>query len=231
MPFRIHLSYDENITPFLDALEKVNQQTPLDGLRWSIEHAETISPENIERVRKLGGGVALDGKMALHGDGFAKTYSGEKALQTPPFRLLLQSGIPVALTTDGYRASSYHPWTAISWAVTGRSVSGSEVLGSGNRLSRAEALRLFTLGAAWFESNEHEKGRIAPGNLADFAVLSADYFAVPDEEIRHVSSVLTVVDGRIVFGTGEYRDLAPEPPDIMPTWSPVKYFGGYYDAS
>jgi hypothetical protein len=133
-------------------------------------------------------------------------------LQTPLFRLLLQSDIPVALTTDGYRASSYHPWTAISWAVTGRSVSGSEVLGSGNRLSRGEALRLFTLGAAWFESNEHEKGRIAPGNLADFAVLSADYFAVPDEEIRHVSSVLTVVDGRIVFGAR--RIWAPGSPAV-----------------
>jgi predicted amidohydrolase YtcJ len=80
MPFRIHLSYDENITPFLDALEKVNQETPFDGLRWSIEHAETISPENIERVRTLGGGVALDGKMALHGDGFVKTYTREKGL-------------------------------------------------------------------------------------------------------------------------------------------------------
>ena len=74
----------------------MNQQTPLDGLRWSIEHAETISPENIERVRNLGGGVALDGKMALHGDGFVKTYSSEKALQTPPFRVLLQSGILLA---------------------------------------------------------------------------------------------------------------------------------------
>jgi predicted amidohydrolase YtcJ len=227
MPFRIHLSYDENITPFLDALEKVNQQTPLDGLRWSIEHAETISQENIERVRKLGGGVALDAKMVLHGDGFVQTYSREQALQTPPFRLLLESGIPLALTTDGYRASSYHPWTAISWAVTGRSVSGSEVLGNHNRLSRAEALKLFTLGAAWFEGNEHEKGRIAPGNLADFAVLSADYFSVPDDEIRDLSSVLTVVDGRVVFGTGEFRDLAPKLPDVVPAWSPVASFGGY----
>ncbi|MFE4540928.1 amidohydrolase [Streptomyces scopuliridis] len=231
IPFRVHLSYNENITPFLDALEKVNQQAPLDGLRWSIEHAETISPENIARVRKLGGAVALDGKMAVHGDSFVKTYSREKALQTPPFRLLLQSGIPVALTTDGYRASSYHPWTAISWAVTGKSVSGSEVLGSDNRLSRAEALKLFTLGAAWFDNSEHEKGRIAPGNLADFAVLNADYFSVPDDEIRGISSVLTVVDGRVVFGEGEYRDLAPELPEVMPAWSPVKYFGGYYDAS
>jgi len=73
IPFRVHISYDENITPFFDALEQVNPHTPLDGLRWSIEHAETISPENIARVKALGGGIALDDKMALHGEAFAKT--------------------------------------------------------------------------------------------------------------------------------------------------------------
>ena len=73
LPFRMHISYNENITPYLDALEKVNQHTPLDGLRWSIEHAETITPENIEGVKRLGGGIALDDKMALHGDAFIKT--------------------------------------------------------------------------------------------------------------------------------------------------------------
>jgi predicted amidohydrolase YtcJ len=119
--------------------------------------------------------------------------------------------------------------TPDSWAVTGRSVSGSEVVGIDNRLSRPEAFDTFTLGAGWFENNEHERGRIAPGNLADFVVLSADYFSVPDDEIRHLSSVSTVVDGRVVFGTGEYRDLAPKLPEVMPTWSPVAYFEGYYD--
>ncbi|WP_118974919.1 amidohydrolase [Taibaiella koreensis] len=229
IPFRMHMSYNENITPFLDALEKVNRQTPLDGMRWSIEHAETISPENIERVKKLGGGIALDDKMALHGDAFIKTYSREKALQTPLLRRLVDSGIPLAMTTDGFRASSYNPWVGISWTITGKSVSGSEILAKDNRLTRAEALKLYTLGAAWFEHNEHEKGRIAPGNLADFALLSADYFMVPDDEIKNISSVLTVVDGRVVFGTGKYNNLALPLPKIIPAWSPVKYFGGYYN--
>ena len=100
IPFRMHISYNENITPFLDALENVNRKIPFDGLRWSIEHAETITPENIERVKKLGGGIALDDKMALHGDGFIKTYSREKALQTHT-RLftdgwkIRKSGIPI----------------------------------------------------------------------------------------------------------------------------------------
>jgi predicted amidohydrolase YtcJ len=228
IPFRMHITYNENITPFLDALEKVNQTTPLDGMRWSIEHAETITPENIERVKKLGGGIALDDKMALHGDGFVKTYSKEKALYTPRLRDLVNSGIPLAMTSDGFRVSPCNPWIALSWTVTGKSVSGSEILAKDNRLSREEALKLYTVGAAWFEHHENEKGKIAPGNLADFALLSADYFTIPEDEIKNISSVLTFVDGRVVFGTGKYSSLAPKLPEPIPSWSPIKYFGGYY---
>ena len=228
IPFRMHISYNENITPFLDALEKVNQTTPLDGLRWSLEHAETITPENIQRVKKLGGGITLDDKMALHGDGFVKTYSKEKALYTPRLRDLMNSGIPLALTSDAFRVSPANPWIGLSWAVTGKSVSGSEILAKDNRLTREEALKLYTVGAAWFEHHENEKGKIAPGNLADFALLSADYFTVPDDEIKHITSILTIVDGRVVFGTGKYSSLAPKLPEVIPSWSPIKYFGGYY---
>jgi predicted amidohydrolase YtcJ len=230
IPFRMHISYDENITPFLDAMERMNETTPLDGLKWSIEHAETISPQNIARVKRLGGGIALDPKMALHGDAFIKTYSREKALQTPRLRQLVDSGIPLALTTDAFRAAAFNPWLAMSWAVSGRSVSGTEVLAQENRLSRAEALKLFTRGAAWFMNAEHEMGMIASGHLADFALLDRDYFAVPEDEIRSVTSVLTVMDGRVVFGTQEYSALAPTLPDILPEWSPLKYFGGYHGA-
>ncbi len=230
IPFRMHISYNENITPFLDALENVNRKTPLDGLRWSIEHAETITPENIARVKKLGGGIALDGKMALHGDGFIKTYGREKALQTPRLRLLLDSGIPLAMTTDAFRASSFNPWTSISWMITGKSVSGSEILAKDNRLTRNEALKLFTVGPAWFEHQEDENGKIAPGYLADFALLSKDFFTIPDDEIKSITSVLTFVDGRVVFGAQEFSNLAPKLPETIPAWSPVKYFGGYYNS-
>ena len=230
IPFRMHISYNENITPFLEALENVNKKTPLDGLRWSIEHAETITPENIARVKKLGGGIALDGKMAMHGDGFIKTYSREKALQTPRLRMLVDSGIPLAMTTDAFRASSFNPWTAISWMVTGKSVSGSEILAKSNRLTRAEALKLFTEGPAWFEQQEDENGRIAPGYLADFALLDKDLFVIPDDEIKSITSVLTILDGRVVYGAQEYSNLAPQLPETIPAWSPIKYFGGYYNS-
>lgn len=228
IPFRMHISYNENITPFLDALEKMNETTPLDGLKWSIEHAETISPNNIARVKKLGGGIALDTKMALHGDGFIKTHGRENALLTPRLRQLVDSGIPLAMSTDAYRAATFNPWVGISWMVSGKSVSGTEVLAKDNRLSRAEALKLFTSGAAWFMNTEFEMGRIAPGHLADFAVLDKDYFAVPEHEIKSITSVLTVMDGRVVFGAQNYEALTPSLPEILPVWSPVKYLGGYY---
>src|SRR6185295_12573917 len=230
IPFREHISYDENITPFLDALVKLNEKMPLDGLRWSIEHAETISPANIARVKALGGGIALDTKMALHGDGFIKTYSLEKALHTPRLRQLVESGIPLCMTTDAFRASSYNPWTAISWMVTGKSVSGSEILAKDNRLTRNEALKLFTTGPSWFEQQENENGKIAPGYLADFALLDKDFFTIPDDEIKSETSVLTILDGRVVFGNQEYSNLSPKLPETIPAWSPIKYFGGYYNS-
>lgn len=230
IPFRMHISYDENITPFLDALEMMNRTVPLAGLKWSIEHAETISPDNIARVKALGGGIALDPKMALHGDGFIKTNGRAKALMTPRLRALVDSGIPLAMSTDAFRAATFNPWVGISWMVSGKSVSGSEVLAANNRLSRVEALRLFTSGPAWFMNTEAEMGMIAPGYLADFVLLDRDYLTVAEDQIKHVSSVLTVMDGRVVFGDQDYRALTPALPEVLPAWSPIKYFGGYHSS-
>lgn len=228
IPFRMHITYNENLTPFLDAMEEVVKTTPLDGMRWSIEHAETISDENIARIKRLGGGIALDAKMALHGEAFAKTHGREKALYTPRFSALMKSGIPLSLTSDAFRVSPGNPWIGISWAVTGKAVSGNVILAEDNRLTREEALKLYTIGAAWFEYQESDKGRIAPGNFADFVLLSDDYFSVPDDQIKNLQSVLTVVGGRVVYGSDKYSDLSPKIADPLPSWSPVKYFGGYH---
>lgn len=227
IPFRLHISYDENISPFLDAMEELNRKTPLNGLRWSIEHAETISPANIARVKALGGGIALDPKMALHGDGFIKTHGRDKALMTPRLRQLVDSGVNVAMSTDAFRAATYNPWVGISWMVSGKSVSGTEVLAKDNRLSRAEALHMFTRSAAWFTNAENELGMIAPGYLADFVLLDKDYLTIPEDQIKSVASDLTVMDGRVVFGAREYRDLAPRLPEVLPDWSPIRHLGGY----
>jgi predicted amidohydrolase YtcJ len=166
VPFRMHISSDGNITPFLDALERLNVKMLLAGLRWSIEHAETISPANIAKVKALGGGIALDTKMALYADGFITTHGREKALLTPRLRELADSGIPLPLITDAFRAATFNPWVGIGWMVSGKAVSGSGVLAKHNRLTRAEALGLFTRKPACFKNAESELGMISASYVA-----------------------------------------------------------------
>jgi hypothetical protein len=96
-----------------------------------------------------------------------------------------------------------------------------------NRLDRMEALRRWTVGSSWSSTEEGRKGSIVPGQLADLAVLSADYFAVGDEDIKHLESVLTIVGGKPVYAAEEFRELDPAIPPILPEWSPVAAYGGY----
>src|SRR5262249_43647623 len=162
-----------------------------------IDHAEGISDRNIERVKRLGGGIALQNRMAFAGEYYIDRYGKEAAAFAPPLRKLLDSGIPVGGGADLTRVSSYNPWLSLYWMVSGKTVGGTEIYPRENRLTREEALRLYTLGSAWFSGDEAIKGRIAPGQFADLAVLSADYLTVPEEEIKSIESVLTVVGGDV----------------------------------
>ncbi len=227
-PFRLHATYDESISKILDVLEEVNRSTPFNGLRWSIEHAETLKEPNMDRILALRGGVAIQDRMVFLGDDFLKRYGEEAASQTPAIRMLLDKGIPVGMGTDGTRGSSFNPWVGLHWLVTGETAGGAKLYGPDNLLTREEALRLYTVGSAWFSHEETVKGRIAEGQYADFSVLSADYMKVPLEEIKKIESVLTVVDGKIVWGAQDYVSLMPSLPPIKPDWSPVKYFGSYW---
>ena len=227
-PFRLHATYDESITKILNVLEEVNRKTPFNGLRWSIEHAETLKESNIDRILALGGGVAIQDRMVFLGDDFLNRYGAEAASHTPPLRMLLDKGVPVGMGTDGTRGSSFNPWVGLHWLVTGETAGGAHLYGPGNLLTREEALRLYTVGSAWFSHEEQVKGRIAPGQYADLAVLSADYMKVPVEEIKNIESVLTAVDGNIVYGAQDYASLMPVLPPIQPDWSPLKYFGSYW---
>ncbi|WP_342315636.1 amidohydrolase [Lysobacter sp. FW306-1B-D06B] len=226
-PFRIHATYDESIGRILDVYEKVNREVPFDGTRWFIDHAETISDRNIDRVRALGGGIAIQHRMAYQGEFFAKRYGVDALKRTPPVRRMLDAGVPVGAGTDATRVASYNPWVALYWLSTGRSVGGMPMYGDDNKLEREQALRLWTQGSAWFSGEEGGKGVLAPGQLADFALLSADFLSVPEERIQGITSVLTVVGGRIVHGDEEFERLAPALPAPMPDWSPVRRWGGY----
>jgi len=226
-PFRLHATYDETITRALDVYEAVDREVPLEGLHWFFDHCETISDRNIERIRVLGGGIAVQDRMAFQGEYFVARYGEQQAQRTPPIRRMLELGVPVGAGTDATRVSSYNPFVALYWLITGKTVGGTALYPEGNRLERMEALRLYTAGSSWFSSEEDEKGAIAPGQVADLALLSADYFSIPEEEIKQLESVLTIVGGRIVFGAGEFGSLSPPPLPVSPNWSPVRVYGGY----
>ena len=225
-PFRIHATYDETISRFLSVFERTNRDFPLRGLHWFIDHAETISDENLERVRALGGGIAIQHRMAFQGEYFIGRYGREAAARTPPLRRMLALGLPVGAGTDATRVASHNPWVCLGWLVSGRTLGGTTLYPEANRLERDEALRLWTRGSAWFSSDEAEKGALVPGQLADLAVLSKDFFAVPEAEIQTIESVLTLVGGRVVFAAQEFAALAPPLPPVSPGWSPVVRFGG-----
>ena len=230
-PFRLHATYDESITRFLNVFEAVNREVPFDGLRWFFDHAETITERNLERVKALGGGIAVQDRMAFQGEYFIDRYGKKAAEHSPPIRRMLAMGIPVGAGTDATRVASYNPFVSLYWLVAGKTVGGTALYPEANRLDRAEALRRYTVGSAWFSGEEDKKGSIEVGKLADLAVLSADYFSVPEEEIKRIESVLTVVGGKVVYGAGEFERLAPPPLPVSPDWSPVKAYGGYHRRS
>ena len=229
-PFRLHATYDESITRFLNVLEAVDNEIPFNGLRWFFDHAETISERNLERVRALQGGIAIQHRMAYQGEYFVDRYGKSAAARTPPMTAMLRMGIPVGAGTDATRVASYNPWVSLYWMVTGKTVGGTTLYPEDNRLDRTEALRRYTSGSAWFSGEDDKKGTVAVGQLADLAVLSADYFSVPEDEIKAIESLLTVLDGKIVHAAGDFRQLSPPPLPVSPDWSPVRSFGGYYSA-
>ncbi|WP_287883310.1 MULTISPECIES: amidohydrolase [Paracoccus] len=227
-PWRLHATYDETISRALDVFEKVNRDVPLQGINWFFDHAETISERSIDRIAALGGGIAVQHRMMYQGEYFIERYGAKAAENTPPIRQMLEAGLPVGAGTDATRVASYNPWVSLSWLVTSQTLGGTRLYPAQNRLDRETALRLWTEANTWFSNEQGKKGQIKAGQLADLALLSDDYFSVPENEIVHLRSVLTVLGGKVVHGGDEFGPLAPALPAPMPDWSPVARFGGYY---
>ncbi|MEM1227801.1 MAG: amidohydrolase [Planctomycetota bacterium] len=227
-PIRQHATYDESIRQLLDVFEELDR-TEIDfaGRRWAIDHAETISTESIERIKKLGGGVAIQNRMAFAGEYFLDRYGEEITGHSPPLRKLFDSGVPLGGGTDATRVSSYNPWLSLYWMVSGKTVGGTMLYSKSNCLTREEALKLYTTGSAWFSGEDGIKGRITPGQFADLTVLSDDYFSVEEQAIQGIESLLTMVDGRVTYAAEEFADFDPELPAVSPAWSPAAHFNGY----
>ncbi|MBW8243692.1 amidohydrolase [Muricauda oceani] len=228
-PFRIHATYGETIAHMLDVLEEVNQETEgkLASKRWLFDHAETVQEKELQRIKDLNGGIAIQARLAYAGEFFVERYGGEKAKQAPPVRKMMDMGLPVGAGTDGTRVASYNPWPALYWLITGKTVGDYSLAEPANRLTREEALHLYTKGSAWISNEETVKGTLENGMYADFTLLSDDFFTIPEKEINTLKSVLTVVAGKVVYADGMYGALDPTVPEVIPDWSPVKYYGGY----
>jgi predicted amidohydrolase YtcJ len=227
-PWRLHATYDETISRALDVFERVNQDIPLEGLNWFFDHAETISDESIDRIAALGGGIAIQHRMAYQGEYFVERYGPGAAEATPPVARMLEKGVKVSAGTDATRVASYNPWVSLAWLVTGRTVGGLRITPQRNCLGRETALRMWTENVTWFSNEEGRKGRIQVGQLADLIVPDRDFFSCSEDEIADTTSELTIVGGRIVYGAGAWAPLDENgPPPAMPDWSPVRTFRGY----
>lgn len=225
-PFRLHATYNESISRDLDVIEAVNKETPLNGLLWFFDHAETVSDENLKRIKALGGGIAIQHRMAYQGESFISRYGKSYAATAPPVKKMLELGIPVALGTDGTRVASYNPWIALYWITTGKTIGGTQVMEQSNTLDRLTALKLLTIGG-YTLIKDGFKGTIGKGSLADLVILSDDYLTIPDEQIRNITSLLTIVNGKIVWGDPAFYPESPKSLTVIPEWSPVKFYGGY----
>jgi predicted amidohydrolase YtcJ len=226
-PFRLHATYNESITRFLNVIEEVNRETPLNGLPWLFDHAETVNESNLQRIKALGGGISIQGRMAYQGESFISRYGKKAALEAPPVKKMLNMGLKVGGGTDGTRVASFNPWVSLYWLTSGKTVGGVEVMAKENRLDRITALKIYTQGSASLINQDKDRGTIKQGYLADLIILSDDYLKVNDEKIKDIHSLLTILDGKIVYGEEEFKSIAPIQPKAIPAWSPVNYYGGY----
>lgn len=199
---QIHVMNREFLEGLLDLFEEIHAEVPIDRLRWALIHANAVTADDIPRLEALGVGVLHQALLRFNGQQLLDAWGPERVAGSPALRALLDAGVPVGLGSDGMRASSYNPWASLQHFITGLTVGGTPTLRGENLLSREEALAGYSRDTAWFTSEEHERGQLAPGFLADLAVLSEDYFAVPVERIHTLTSELTLLGGEVVWSSG-----------------------------
>lgn len=198
-PVQTHAVQPSTIDRLLDVMEQVNREHPLRGLRWSITHADNIGAAQIERAKHLGMNLQIRSQRVI-GDvaGAIRKHGHEAVLDMPRLRLIQDSGIQYGLGTDGTKAAQINPFITLWWAVTGKTLAGERI--TRELLTREEALIAHTRANAFLMFQEARIGAIRPGLLADFLVLDRDYLEVPEDEIRHIRPVATVVGGKVVYG-------------------------------
>ena len=207
MALTIHWNRDASVDHLLTVFERVNRDVPIAPLRWSIAHLEDASERTLNRMKALGVGWTMQDSMYFGGDSFLQSSGREAGVRTPPLETARKIGVVTGAGTDAHRVASYNPFTALQWILDGRTVSAVSMRGPAEIPSRVDALRLYTMGSAWFSFDDAVRGSLEVGKLADLAVLSKDYLTIPVSEIGGLESVLTLVGGHVVYAAGPYAQL------------------------
>ena len=199
MALTMHWSRDASVDHLLSLFESLNKEVPIKDLRWSIAHLNDASEKSLQRMKALGMGWTVQDAMYFDGENFQRQNGTEAARRAPPVNTAKRIGVPVGAGTDAHRVASYNPFTALQWFLDGKTVGGVALRGPEETPTRADALRFYTIGSAWFSRDEKNRGSLEPGKLADLSVLSKDYLTVPVEQIGTIESLLTIVGGKIVY--------------------------------
>jgi len=205
MGLTMHWNRDASSGELLALFERLNSEVSIAGLRWSVAHLNDASEKTLQRMKALGMGWTVQDAMYFGGEQFQQQNGVEVARRVPPVNTAKRIGVPVGAGTDAHRVASYNPFTALQWFLDGKTVGGVAIRGPEETPSRADALRFYTMGSAWFSRDENKRGSLEPGKSADLAVLSKDYMTVPIGQIGSIESLLTMVGGRIVFAAGPFQ--------------------------
>jgi predicted amidohydrolase YtcJ len=201
VPLTVHWNSERSVSHLLDAFARVGNAPDRARLRWSIAHLHNAGPDTMNALHRLGLGWLTQNAIYFAAPAFIRNMPAARRAAAPPLASALRAGLKVAAGTDATRVMSYNPFVSMQWMLDGRTVDGQDTRAPDERPSREEALRMWTEGGAWFAFAENERGRIAPGMLADIAMLDADYMSVPIERIGEIKSVLTMIGGRVVHAS------------------------------
>jgi len=208
MTVTMHWGPDSTVHHLLDVFERVNHEIPIAPLRWSIAHLNDASEATLRRMAALGVGWTVQDAMYFGGEDLVRRQGPDAGRRIPPVVTAQRLGIRIGGGTDAHRVASYNPFTSLQWFLDGKTVAGTPIRGPEETADRMTALRFYTLGSAWFSFDDDVRGSLEVGKLADLAVLSADYLSVPADAIGDIESLLTVVNGEVVYAAGEFARLA-----------------------
>jgi len=198
MSLTMHWNNNSSVDHLLTLFERLNKETPIVQLRWSIAHLNDASPQSLQRMKALGLGWTVQDML----------YFADDASRTmPPVMTAKKIDVPVGAGTDAHRIASYNPFTSLQWLLDAKTAGGVALRRVDEAPTRQDALRLYTKGSAWFSHDEDRRGSLEVGKLADLAVLSKDYLTVPIDQIGSIESTLTMVGGKVVYAAGPYRQF------------------------